>query len=85
MMTKTDFSRLARGEKYILLCDLGKHLANRKHSGFIVSLFEFEGFYVEVWKRVGLDYVDYIEVINDNSILEQYLDDLDLGTDLGLI
>lgn len=83
-MTKTDFSGLNRSEKFLLLRDLGKHLANRKHSGFIVSLFEFEGFYVEVWKRVGLDYVDYIEVVNDNSILEQYLDDLDLNSGLGL-
>jgi len=84
MMTKTDFSKLNSSEKYILLRDLGKHLANRKHSGFIVSLFEFEGFYVEVWKRVGLDYMDYIEVINDNSILDQYLNDFDLGTDLDI-
>jgi len=82
MMTKTDFSKLNSSEKCLLLRDFGKHLANRMHSRFIVSLFEFEGFYVEVWKRIGLDYMDYIEVINDNSILDQYLIDFDLGTDL---
>lgn len=74
-MTKEEFKNLTKEKRYLLLKDLGKFLANRKFEGFIVSLFEFEGFYVEVWKRIGLDYFEYIEVVNDPEILQKYLED----------
>lgn len=78
-MTVKEFNPLSRAKKYALLNDFGKFLANRMHQGFIVSLFSFEGFYVEVWKRVGLDYIDYIDVVTDNKQLEKYLDDFDIN------
>lgn len=48
------------------------------HGGFTVGLFALDGFYVEVYKRIGLDYIDYIEVVMELSRLEFYTDDLDL-------
>ena len=78
-MTKTEFSKLDKKRKVTLLKDLGKFMANRQHEGFFVSLFYFEEFYVEVWKRVGLEYIEYIEVVNDQNILAKYVDNLNFG------
>jgi hypothetical protein len=83
-MTKSEFSKLHKSRQFVLLRDLGSHLANRSYQGFIVSLFDFEGFYVEVWKRVGLDYIEYIEVVKDNLRLEEYLGDFNLDKDLDI-
>lgn len=58
------------------LKSLGKHLGNRQFEGYIVSLFAVEDFYVELWKRVGLDYIDYLEVVRDHARLELYAPDL---------
>jgi hypothetical protein len=83
-MTVKEFSSLSKAKKYVLLSDFGKFMANRKHQGFLIGLFSFEGFYVEVWKRAGLDYIDYIEVVKDNKQLEKYLDDFDVSGELGI-
>lgn len=48
------------------------------HGGFTVGLFGLHGFYVEVFKRIGLDYIDYIEVVQELSRLDLYTDHLDL-------
>jgi hypothetical protein len=53
-------------------------LGNRRFEGYLVSLFAVEEFYVELWKRVGLDYIDYIEVVRDDTRLEHYVPKLDL-------
>jgi hypothetical protein len=77
-MTKKEFSGLNKKKQLVLLSDFGNFLANRRHESFIISLFSFEEYYVEVWKRIGLDYIQYIEVVNDNSRLDQYLDGFDI-------
>lgn len=83
-MTAKEFKALNKQKKFILLSDLGNFLANRMYQSFSIALFSFEGFYVEVWKRIGLDYIEYIEVVEDHSLLAKYLDDFDINDELGL-
>ncbi|NNE56423.1 MAG: hypothetical protein HKN32_10410 [Flavobacteriales bacterium] len=83
-MTKEEYKSLSKAKQYLLLKDLGHFLANREYQGFIISLFEFEGFYVELWKRIGHDYIDYIEIVKDSETLQYYLDDFDVSGSLGL-
>ncbi|MFT6411508.1 MAG: hypothetical protein ACJA15_002339 [Flavobacteriales bacterium] len=37
--------------------------------------------YIELWKRIGLDYVDYIEVVDKKKAVDSYVDFIDLGLD----
>ncbi|MGB0137408.1 MAG: hypothetical protein ACPF83_09250 [Flavobacteriales bacterium] len=77
-ITADTFSKQDKPVQVQWLRTLGKHLANRRFEGYLVSLFAVEDFYVELWKRVGLDYIDYIEVVRDDTRLEHYVPKLDL-------
>ena len=77
-ITADTFSKQDKLVQVQWLRTLGKHLGNRRFEGYLVSLFAVEDFYVELWKRVGLDYIDYIEVVRDNTRLEHYVPKLDL-------
>ena len=77
-ITADTFSKQEKPVQVQWLCTLGKHLGNRQFEGYLVSLFAVEDFYVELWKRVGLDYIDYIEVVRDDTRLALYVPKLDL-------
>jgi len=73
-----EFRRLKLKAKYELLKKEGTHLANRTHGGFLCSLFEFSGYYVECWKPVGINIIQWIEIVNRDEIIDSYLDQLKL-------
>ncbi len=75
-MDKESFRRLKLKEKYALLRKDGKHLANRNHAGFLCSLYDFSGYYVECWKPMGINIIQWIEVVNRDEIIDSYLDNL---------
>lgn len=77
-MTPEVFRKKSKAERYQLLKSQGTFLANRVHSGFQIGLFHFDGLYVEVWKRVGLNTIDYIEPVDESKVRDDYLDNLDL-------
>ena len=83
-MDKRQFKKLTKQYQLEVIRDEGVFLANRLFQGFIVSLFHVKGIYVELWKRIGLDYIEYVEVISDTSPLAEYLPNLDLKTTLDL-
>lgn len=73
-MKKEEFRRLKLKQKYVLLRKEGKHLANRTHGGFQCSLFDFHAYYVEVWKPLGINIIQWIEVVNRDEIIDSYLE-----------
>lgn len=48
------------------------------HGGFLCNLYDFHGYYVEVWKPVGINLIQWIEVVNRDEILDSYLQDFDI-------
>mgnify|MGYP003691342277 CR=1 FL=1 len=77
-MEKKDFRRLKLREKYKLVQKQGVHLGNRTHGSFLCSLYQFTNFYVEVWKPVGINLIQWIEVVNSDEIIDSYLEDFNL-------
>jgi len=77
-MNKEDFRRLKLSQKYKLITKEGKYLAKRMHGGFLCNLYDFHGYYVEVWKPVGINLIQWIEVVNRDEILDSYLQDFDI-------
>ncbi|MFT4878479.1 MAG: hypothetical protein ACJAYM_000507 [Flavobacteriales bacterium] len=80
-MEERSFKKLKKAERYLILKKEGVFLASRMHSSFQVGLYYFNGMYIELWKRIGLDYVDYIEVVDKKKAVDSYVDFLDLGLD----
>lgn len=60
----------------------GEYLGSRAHGGHRVHLYALDGFYTEVWMRLGLEQVEWIEVATNTEILAEYVD-LDIKGLLG--
>lgn len=73
-MQQEEFRRLKLKQKYALINKDGKFLAHRIHGGFQCSLYDFKGYYVEVWKPVGINLIQWIEVVNRDEIIDSYLE-----------
>ena len=73
-MNERDFNKLTREKRYLLLKEKGDYIAARMHAGYNVSLFACEGLYIEMWQRLGLEYIDYIEVVKTKDQLAPYID-----------
>jgi hypothetical protein len=61
----------------------GEYLGSRVHGGHQVHLYRMgpagsAGFFCEVWMRLGLRYVEWVEVAERLDILQEYVH-LDLG------
>jgi len=56
----------------------GEYLGSRQHGGHRVHLYRMgrgvsDGFFCEIWMRLGLQYVEWIEVANDPELLSEYV------------
>ena len=77
-MDVNKFENLNKSERYKILKNQGVFLASRRFESYVVSLFSINDFYVELWKRIGLNYVDYVEIVKEQKKIDSYLDNLDL-------
>lgn len=73
-MKKEDFGKLKLKQRYEVLRKEGKHLANRNHGSFLCSLYDFHGYYVETWKPMGNNIIQWVEMINRDEIIDSYLE-----------
>lgn len=78
MIKGEEFKKLSLEKKYILLKSEGNYVSSRYYRGFQVHLYGLNNFYVEVWQRVGLEDIIWIEVVNNNATINSYLDNIDL-------
>ena len=78
MITEKDFKKLDLIFKYKMLKNDGVFLASRLSLGFTVSLFAIGKFYVEVWKRISIDNIEWIEVVS-SKIVDIYLPNFDIN------
>ncbi len=56
----------------------GEYLGSRRHMGHRVHLYRMgdspvDAFFCEVWMRLGLNYVEWIEVASNDTILSEYV------------
>lgn len=77
-MTADQFRRFSKRERYVIVRDRSTFLATRLHGGFQIGLYRLDDLYIEVWKRIGLDYLEYIELVEEKKVRNAYLDNLDL-------
>ena len=51
----------------------GEYLGSRTHGGHRVHLYRMDGFFCEVWMRLGLNVVEWVEVARNTDILAEYI------------
>ncbi|MBR9831255.1 hypothetical protein GYB57_03825 [bacterium] len=69
-----EFKKLSLVQRYKLLQERGNFIASRQHGGHLCHLFAFDGFYVEMYKVIGMNQVQWIEVVKNDRTLDSYLD-----------
>ena len=51
----------------------GEYLDSRRHGGHNIHLYRMDGFFCEVWMRIGHDQVEWIEIPRNMEILAEYV------------
>lgn len=77
-MDKEVFRHLKLKERYTLLSEEGVYLASRYHGGFHCFLYSFQNLYVEAWKPVGINIIQWIEIVNHDEVVDSYLGNIDV-------
>ena len=72
------FSKLSTTEKYKLVKNKGHYVASRYHGSFHIHLYRVEDLLTEVWTRVGLKQICWIEETN-HKVLDSYADHVKLN------
>jgi hypothetical protein len=83
-LTKKEFQRLSLSKRLQLLEKHGEHIAVRQKSIHLIHLFSIYNFYVEVWILLSFNQIQWIEIQENNSILESYLDKIDIKKHLDI-
>jgi hypothetical protein len=83
-MDKPGFRKLKIEERYRILRDQGEYIGARIQGSHRVHLFSFSGFFVEVWILISLNQVHWIEIQENQAIINEYTRDIDVRKDLGL-
>lgn len=78
-MREVDFIRLDRHGRLAAVKAQGDYLGSRSHGGHRVHLYRMgpvgsQGYFCEVWMRIGWDQVEWIEVARNMEVLAEYVD-----------
>lgn len=74
-----DFTAMTKTEKVGYLFNSGREILSRKSSGFIISLYLLEDFFVEIWYTSPNKMIENIEVTTNEEVLKHYDKKIDLS------
>lgn len=83
-MDKQTFRKLKMEERYTTLRDNGEYIGARIQGSHRVHLFAYATFFVEVWILISLNQVHWIEIQENQSIINEYAKNIDVRKDLDL-
>lgn len=67
------FRKRSLPDRLALVRRVGSYIGSRYHGGHHVHLYAMEGFFCEVWMRVGLGQVEWIEIARNQDQLSEYV------------
>ena len=73
-INKTQFKRLSEGEKAARTLNDGKQISRRKINNYYVNLYSLQDFMVEIWYNTARNQIEKVEIIEDTSIIDKYID-----------
>ncbi len=78
MVGEKEFQKLSLKTKITHLQMAGDFIVERYFMNNKVFLYNYNGFFVEVWMRIGFDEIYSIEIAPKRSVEEAYLGKIDL-------
>jgi hypothetical protein len=73
MASEAAFLRLDRQGRLDAVRAEGEYLGSRTHGGHRVHLYRMDGFFCELWMRLGWHQVEWIEVARNTEVLSDYV------------
>lgn len=83
-MNGKEFNTLNLEQRHNLLKEEGEFIGSRLYLNYRIHLFSCKGLFLEMWILIGIDQLRWIEVQSNQSILDLYLDKIDLRKSLGI-
>jgi hypothetical protein len=77
-MELAEFNNMTDEEREELILGKGQFIASRTDDDFRVLLYGYDHSYFEVWCSMSTLTVYNIEMLEDNALLDDYLDDIGL-------
>ncbi len=81
-MTTKEFNKLSINQRLHLLKKEGEFIGSRLSLGHRVHLFSCKGHFLEMWILIGIDQIRWIEIQTNSSILNLYIEKIDLRKSL---
>lgn len=78
-LTKKEFRRCSLSRRYKLLKSEGEHIAARQSGVHRIHLFSIYGFFVEIWIVISLDQIQWIEIQENQSIINSYSENVNVN------
>jgi len=73
-MKREDFEDMSVAEKGMVIMSEGKHLTQVMHNNQLLNLYSVNDFFIEVYYSMHNNQIDKIEIINDLSRIDLYID-----------
>lgn len=78
MYTRKDFRSLSVEDRYKLIKKEGEYIGARMNGAYRVHLFSYNLYFIEVWILISLNTIQWIEVQENQNILNEYVNDVEL-------
>jgi hypothetical protein len=72
-MQEREFLASDRRQRLEAVRTQGEYLGSRQYGGHRVHLYRMDGYFCEVWMRLGLNQAEWIEVARNLDILSEYV------------
>lgn len=76
--TKKEFKKLKLGDRYNALRKDGDYIGGLLTNSHRRYLYSYNGFFVELWVLVSFNQIQWIEVQENQSILNEYVKDINV-------
>lgn len=73
-ISKKQFAKLSEGEKAARALNDGKQISRRRNNNYYVNLYSLGEFMVEVWYNTARNQIERVDVVEDTSIIDKYID-----------
>lgn len=80
--TKKEFQQFSLKKRYELLRKEGEYIGARIHGSHRVHLYSLRGYFVELWIILLLNEVQWIEIQENQRILNEYVKDINIHHEL---
>jgi hypothetical protein len=74
-INKSNFQKLPEGEKTSVVLEQGKKISTRRVDNYLVSLYTMGDFMVELWYHARNNKIEQVEIVEDHSIIDKYIDE----------